>query len=98
MRLALTSTIALLLATSPAIAGVSDVSNIADILHPNIHQNVTGGNNENPNAANDGGGELHGIATVPGQSDINPAGGQPGIADQLQTVHGGMGAVNKNAN
>ena len=78
-------------------AGVGDVNNQADINHPNIHQNVTGGNNANPNGANDGGNNLHGIANNPGQSGADPSDGRPGFADQLETIHGGIGSVNKNA-
>ena len=82
---------------SPAVAGVADVNNIADILHPNIHQNVTDGNNANPNSANDGGGNLHGIGNNPGQNDaVSPSDGEPGFADQLNTVHGGINTVNPN--
>ncbi|MBV1903718.1 MAG: hypothetical protein KUG58_08795 [Marinosulfonomonas sp.] len=95
--LALTLTAAAFSTTS-ALAGVADVSTPADVIHPNIHQNVGGGNNANPNGANDGGGNLHGIANVPGQSDADPATGEPGFADQLGTVHGGIGSKNKNAN
>lgn len=82
---------------APTHAGVRDVVTPADTIHPNIHQNVTGGNNANPNGANGGGGNLHGIANNPGQSGANPGDGKPGFADQLETVHGGIGAKNKNA-
>ncbi|MDH3741041.1 MAG: hypothetical protein OER56_05530 [Hyphomicrobiales bacterium] len=83
---------------TPTFAGVKDVSNIADVLHPDIHQNVGGGNNANPNGVSPaGGGNLHGIVNTPGQSDADPGDGAPGFADQLETVHGGIGAVNKNA-
>ena len=59
---------------------------------------VTGGNNANPNGANDGGGNLHGIANNPGKSGTNPNDdGTAGFANQLETVHGGIGDVNKNA-
>lgn len=79
-------------------AGVRDVNNQADVNHPNIHQNVTGGANANPNNANDGGGDLHGIANNPGQAGANPNDdGTNGFANQLETVHGGIGDVNKNA-
>ena len=76
-------------------SGVADVSNIADVIHPNIHQNVGGGNNANPVGANDGGGNLHGIANVPGQGGGTPQTG--GFAGNLTTVHGGIDAVNPNA-
>lgn len=85
------------IATS-AVAGVRDVDNQADVNHPNIHQNVTGGNNANPNGANGGVNNLHGIANNPGKSGRNPNDdGTKGFANQLQTVHGGIGDVNKNA-
>ena len=82
-----------------ATAGVKDVSNIADVLHPNIHQNVGDGNNANPNGVSPAGGaNLHGIGNNPGQSGTNPNDdGTAGFANQLQNVHGGIGAKNKNA-
>ena len=84
---------------TPSNAGVRDVKNIADTLHPNIHQNVTGGNNANPRGVSPtGGANLHGIGNTPGQSGTNPNDdGTAGFANQLQNVHGGIGAVNKNA-
>lgn len=86
------------LGITAAQAGVRDVNNQADINHPNIHQNVTGGNNANPNGANAGGGNLHGIGNNPGQNGTNPNDdGTPGFANQLETVHGGIGDRNKNA-
>jgi len=60
----------------------------ADVLHPNIHDNNGPGQNANPNGANDGGGNMHGIA--------NAKGGNGGVAN-LGNVHGGIKAVNKNA-
>ncbi|NNE22862.1 MAG: hypothetical protein HKN11_09650 [Rhizobiales bacterium] len=80
-------------------AGVRDVSNRADVLHPNIHQNVTGGNNANPNGVSPAGGaNLHGIGNNPGQGGTNPNDdGVAGFANELETVHGGIGAVNQNA-
>jgi len=85
-------------AATVANAGVRDVNNQADVNHPNIHQNVTGGNNANPNGANGGGGNLHGIGNNPGQAGANPNDdGTNGFANQLETVHGGIGDVNKNA-
>ena len=39
-----------------------------------------------------GGGGIHGITNVPGQNpDNSPSVGEPGFADQMGTVHGGMG-------
>jgi hypothetical protein len=81
-----------------AVAGVGDVVDQADINHPEIHQNVTGGNNANPNRANGGGGNLHGIANTPGQNGTKPNDdGTRGFANQLENVHGGIGDVNQNA-
>ena len=79
-------------------AGVADVDNQADINHPDIHQNVGGGANANPNGVSpDGGANLHGIGNTPGQLGINPnEDGTAGFANQLNTVHGGIGDVNKN--
>jgi hypothetical protein len=83
---------------APALAGPDGVNNIADILHPNIHQNVTDGNNANPNGKSPAGGaNLHGIGNTPGQNDdVSPSDGEPGFADQLGTVHGGIALVNNN--
>ena len=70
----------------------------ADEIHPAIHANNNAGNNANPNGVSDGGGNMHGIANVPGQNGANdPGQGAPGFADQLETVHGGIGAYNPNA-
>jgi hypothetical protein len=70
----------------------------ADTIHPDIHQNNNAGNNANPNAANAGGGNMHGIGNVPGQGGGDqPSDGAPGFADSLNTVHGGIGSKNKNA-
>ena len=89
---------ALMVATAAANAAPPDhVNNQADINHPNIHDKVGTGANANPNGANGNGGQIHGIGNNPGQSDADPADGKPGFADQLETVHGGIGDVNKNA-
>jgi hypothetical protein len=93
----------ILLMTTAALAGNGGTNNDnlntpADVIHPNIHQNNNAGNNANPNNANDGGGNMHGIANVPGQNGVNPnADGVSGFANQLNTVHGGIGTVNQNA-
>lgn len=81
---------------APALATPDGVVTPADTIHPNIHTKVGTGANANPNGNGDGG-QIHGIANVPGQSGANPADGKPGFADQLETVHGGIGAVNPNA-
>jgi hypothetical protein len=69
----------------------------ADVLHPNIHDKVGDGSNANPNGKSpNGGGEIHGIANVPGKGGDQP-GGAGGFADNLGTVHGGIGECNPNA-
>ena len=77
-----------------------NVETPADVIHPNIHSKVGRGDgtNANPNG-NGNGGAIHGIGNVPGQNaDNGPSEGDPGFADQLETVHGGIGAKNPNAN
>ncbi|SHG55149.1 hypothetical protein [Cognatishimia maritima] len=104
MRFLTAATVALMFAAPTSFAAnASDTP--ADTLHPNIHDKVGNGagdnNNANPNGNNgngSNGGNIHGIGNVPGQSDADPADGDPGFADQLETVHGGIGAKNKNAN
>lgn len=94
---------ALIAAASMSLAA-PNVDTPADILHPNIHTKVGQGAGNNANANPNGnsgkgsnGGQIHGIANTPGQSGADPSDGAPGFADQLQTVHGGIGAKNKNA-
>ncbi len=88
-----------LFASTLVFAGPPDhVDNQADVNHPDIHDNVGDGSNANPNGANDGGGNLHGIGNNPGQSASNPNDdGTQGFANELESVHGGIGDVNKNA-
>lgn len=100
----ISATTALLLSTSVAFAA-PNVDTPADVLHPNIHDKVGQGAGDNANANPNGnngngsnGGQIHGIANTPGQSGADPSEGDPGFADQLETVHGGIGAKNKNAN
>ncbi|NKB26958.1 MAG: hypothetical protein GKR99_05125 [Rhodobacteraceae bacterium] len=86
--------------TSFAFAAQAKPTNVntpADTIHPNIHSKVGTGANANPNGANANGGNIHGIANNPGQSGADPSDGAPGFADQLETVHGGIGSKNKNA-
>ena len=78
-------------------AGKASPVTVADTLHPNIHKNNGRGSSACPGNNSEKCGNMHGIANVPGQSGANPADGAPGFADQLQTVHGGIGAKNKNA-
>ena len=91
------------LSTGAALAS-PDVDTQADINHPNIHDKVGQGAGDNANANPNGnngngsnGGQIHGIGNVPGQSGADPRDGAPGFADQLETVHGGIGDVNPNA-
>ena len=89
-----------LLLAGPALASPDGVSTPADVIHPNIHQKVGKGDgtNANPNGANANGGNIHGIANVPGKGGGNPnADGVAGFANQLTTVHGGIDSKNKNA-
>jgi hypothetical protein len=86
--------------TASAVAGDNndDLATPADVIHPNIHQNNDAKQNANPNGANDGGGNIHGIANVPGQEGTNPNDdGVAGFANELKSVHGGIDSVNKNA-
>lgn len=100
MKTILTTLAALLMFTSVAFAQVAgdnnnDLATPADVIHPNIHQNNDAGQNANPNGANAGGGNMHGISNVPGQAGINPNDdGTNGFANQLNTVHGGIGNYN----
>lgn len=98
MKILSGATLALFLTAGLVHASPSDVHNQADINHPNIHDKVGDGSNANPRGANNKGGQLHGIGNNPGQSNSSPRDGAPGFADQLETVHGGIGDVNKNAN
>lgn len=94
----LACSVAVVLATTAfANADPSGVVTPADTIHPNIHQKVGTGANANPNGANANGGQIHGIGNNPGKSGADPADGAPGFADQLETVHGGIGSKNKNA-
>ena len=58
-----------------------------------------GGSSASPNGTGvNGGNGIHDIDQNPGQLGINPGDdGVPGFANQLATVHGGIGAANKNA-
>jgi len=84
-----------------AVGGKAAPETPADTIHPNIHQKVGNGDgtNANPNGANANGGNIHGIANTPGQTGTNPNDdGTNGFANQLENVHGGIGAYNPNAN
>ena len=100
----ITLTAAGILFCATASFAAPNVETQADINHPNIHDKVGQGPGNNANAnpnGNDGngsnGGQIHGIGNTPGQSDADPRDGEPGFADQLETVHGGIGDKNKNA-
>lgn len=88
---------ALLLAGS-ALAAPKKTDTPADTIHPNIHGKVGQGDgtNANPNGVNENGGNIHGIANTPGQSGDNPNDdGTRGFANQLNNVHGGIAAYNR---
>jgi len=94
--------LALAIAALPALAlaAPQKTDTPADTIHPNIHSKVGQGDatNANPNGANANGGNIHGIANVPGKTGDNPnADGTKGQANELETMHGGIGAKNKNA-
>jgi hypothetical protein len=97
LAIALAATIAL---ANPVLAAPAEPSTPADVIHPNIHQNNKGGNaNPNGNSGNGStGGNMHGIGNTPGQEGSNPNDdGVNGFANELQTVHGGIGSKNKQA-
>ena len=81
------------MSVSATAAGLADVDNKADVNHPDIHDKVGDSTNANPNDANADGGGIHGIGNVPGKNaDNSPDEGDPGFADQIGTVHGGITA------
>ena len=87
------------IAAGSAFAAPKNQGQPADTIHPNIHDKVGRGDgtNANPNG-NGNGGQIHGIANNPGKSNTNPNDdGTNGFANQLNNVHGGIGAYNKNA-
>ena len=97
LKAAIVATLMAGLFATAAEAKPDGVVTIADTLHPNIHTTLT--NNSKSNASPNGNGNgnnLHGIANNPGQSGADPSDGAPGFADQLESVHGGIGAVNPN--
>lgn len=87
--------------TSPALAANAS-GTPADTIHPNIHTKVgqgAGDNanaNANPNGANANGGQIHGIANVPGHNADSNTDDVPGFANELNNVHGGIGEYNPN--
>ena len=59
---------------------------------PNNNPAFNGGSANPKGVGKNGGGNIHGIANVPGHnSDNHPTNGKPGFRDQLGTVHGGLG-------
>jgi len=101
MRNTLTLTLLATITTgSMALAAPQNKDTPADTIHPNIHSKVGQGDgtNANPNDANTNGGNIHGIANVPGKGGDNPnADGVNGQANELETMHGGIGVKNRNA-
>ncbi len=103
MKKLLVATLALGILGTGALASPENKGQQADTNHPNIHGKVgqkpagETNKNANPNGSNANGGGIHGIANTPGQNGVNPnADGTKGFANQLNTVHGGIGDVNKN--
>lgn len=89
--------LALALAAPPKGASNDGLQTPADVIHPNIHANNNAGNNANPNDANAGAGNMHGIGNNPGKSGTMPNDdGTKGFANELGGVHGGIGSKNKN--
>lgn len=59
---------------------------------PNNNPGFNGGSANPEGVGKNGGGNIHGIANVPGKNaDNHPSTGEPGFRDQLGTVHGGLG-------
>jgi hypothetical protein len=91
---------ALVALPAAAIAAPKVTTTPADTIHPNIHSKVGRGDgtNANPNGANANGGNIHGIANAPGKDGDAPnADGVRGQANELETMHGGIGTKNRNA-
>ena len=94
-----------LLLAGPALGAPKKADTPADTIHPAIHTKVgQAGNsdgtnaNANPNDANANGGRIHGIGNNSGQSGDHPNDdGVAGFANQLEDVHGGIGAYNPQA-
>ncbi len=100
LPLACATALVIALGGAASAAPPDSVDNQADVNHPDIHDKVGKGDgtNANPNGANANGGNIHGIANTPGQNGDNPNNdGTNGFANELETVHGGIGDVNKNA-
>jgi hypothetical protein len=94
--------LAIIIATLPAFAfaGPDADDTPADTIHPDIHDKVGDGDgtNANPNGVNENGGNIHGIANNPGQDGDNPNDdGVEGQANDLESMHGGIGDYNPNA-
>jgi len=92
-----------LMSSGIALGQVANVTSPADTHHPNIHSKVGGGQdgprwNASPNNSNPRSGGLHGIANISGRSGSRPNDdGVRGQANELETIHGGIGGVDKNA-
>ena len=58
---------------------------------PNNNPAFNGGSANPQGKGKNAGGNIHGIANVPGQNpDNHPKSGKPGFRDQLGAVHGGL--------
>ena len=105
MKTVLVALFGMILIVSAASAAPKNKGQQADTNHPNIHDKVGQGPGANANANPNGnngkgstGGEIHGIGNNPGQSGDKPGDdGVKGFANELETVHGGIGDVNRNA-
>ncbi len=100
MKTIIATTAALALSTTTLMAA-PNVETPADVIHPNIHDKVGRGDgtNANPNGVNENGGNIHGIGNNPGKGGGHPNDdGVKGQSNELETMHGGIGAKNKNAN
>lgn len=91
MRSLIVATLMLVMFASSAHAGFHL------FLHPNL-RGKEAGQNASPKDSNQAVPHLHNIPGNPGQSGIKPGDdGTPGFANQLESVHEGIGTVNPNA-
>jgi hypothetical protein len=99
MKYLLSAALAALIAAAPTLPVMAQSSRSAPENPATHHHGLPGnnpgfgGNSANPQGkGKNGGGGIHGIANVPGHNpDNHPSLGAPGFADQLGTVHGGLG-------
>jgi hypothetical protein len=94
-KVALVATLALLPAMQATAQARRDAPVTPATHHhglPNNNPAFNGGSANPQGEGRNGGGNIHGIANVPGQSPNNhPLQGEPGFRDQIGTVHGGLG-------